>query len=84
MSVTRLMNSSLTFALIQSDLVWENPQANLLHFEQLLNSLTKSVDVIVLPEMFTTGFSMSSESLAEKVNGSTVDWMKLFAEKRMQ
>jgi len=82
MSVTRLMNSSLTFALIQSDLVWENPQANLLHFEQLLNSLTKSVDVIVLPEMFTTGFSMSSESLAEKVNGSTVDWMKLFAEKK--
>ena len=41
MSVTRLMNSSLTFALIQSDLVWENPQANLLHFEQLLNSLNQ-------------------------------------------
>lgn len=82
MSVTRLMNSSLTFALIQTDLVWENPQANLLHFEQLLNSLTKKVDVIVLPEMFTTGFSMRSKSLAEKVNGSTVGWMKLFAKKK--
>ena len=47
---------NLTIALIQAELVWENPTQNRLHFSKKIAEITKQVDLIVLPEMFTTGF----------------------------
>lgn len=64
----------LEVALVQSDLVWQDPSANRAHFEQLLAPL-EGVDLVVLPEMFSTGFSMDSAKLAEPENGPSSQWM---------
>lgn len=60
---------------IQTILFWEDRAANLAHFETLINGVGET-DVIILPEMFTTGFSMQSTAMAEVANGPVVDWMK--------
>jgi omega-amidase len=65
----------MKIALIQSSLVWENPAANRSHFEAKINSVSEEVDLIVLPEMFTTGFTMDPFSVAECMDGETVSWM---------
>ncbi|WP_339487493.1 amidohydrolase [Pseudomonas sp. EL_65y_Pfl2_R95] len=64
----------LNIALVQSDLAWQDPAANREHFEQLLESV-KGADLVVLPEMFSTGFSMESAKLAEPEEGPTSQWM---------
>lgn len=75
---------SLTFTIIQSALVWENIDANLELFTQKINSISVKTEVIVLPEMFSTGFSMQPEKLAEPMNGKAVRWMhKTAIEKRV-
>ena len=67
---------------VQSSLVWENVDANLQSFEEKISNLKNQTDIIVLPEMFTTGFSMHPERLAESFNDSkTIDWMKRMAAK---
>ena len=65
--------------MIQTALHWENPQANRNNFEKLISSMTEKVDLIVLPEMFTTGFTMHPASVAESMSGETVKWIKLMA-----
>ena len=65
----------LKIVLIQSGLHWEQPEANLAMFEEKLWQLEKGQDIIILPEMFTTGFTMNT-SLWEHKNGKTVNWMK--------
>jgi omega-amidase len=65
----------LSLALVQSALHWENPQANRDQFAQLLANISP-VDLIVLPEMFTTGFSMSPLNLAEEMEGPTLNWLR--------
>jgi omega-amidase len=76
--------SSLTFTLIQTDLHWEDKAANLQMLEGKINSITEKTEVIVLPEMFTTGFSMQPEKFAETMDGEAMQWMKrLSAEKRV-
>jgi len=72
---------SLKVTIIQSDLHWENVDENLAMFSEKINALSEQTDVIVLPEMFNTGFSMLSEKLAETMNGKTVTWMKDQAKK---
>jgi omega-amidase len=73
----------LTCTLIQTALHWENKEANLQMFEQKINSLQEKPHVIILPEMFSTGFSMKPEALAETMEGPSVQWMKrTAAEKR--
>ena len=69
------MQTNLQIAIIQADLIWENATANKVKFDAFFNEL-KNVDVIVLPEMFTTGFSMTPKPFAEKMNGETVKWMQ--------
>lgn len=69
----------LKIALIQSDLVWENPVQNRLNFTKKIESVTQSVDIIILPEMFTTGFTMNAAEFAETMEGETVHWMKSIA-----
>jgi Predicted amidohydrolase len=68
--------SPLTFTLIQTNLVWEDKVANLKMLEQKIMDLQRSTHIIVLPEMFSTGFSMTPETLAESMEGNTVQWMK--------
>lgn len=69
----------LTITLVQSDLVWEDKTANLRQFEQKLQTVTNT-DIVVLPEMFTTGFTMNT-SFAETMQGSTLQWMQQMAQK---
>ena len=71
--------SSLNFTLVQSQLHWENKNANLQMLEQKINAIEEQTHIVVLPEMFSTGFSMKPEQLAEKMEGPTVDWMKKLA-----
>jgi predicted amidohydrolase len=66
-------------ALIQSSLFWENPIANRNYFEEKINAITEKVDLIVLPEMFTTGFSMNPKNLAETMQGETISWLQSLA-----
>lgn len=76
--------SHLTFTLIQTNLHWENKAANLQMLEEKINSLQHPTQIIVLPEMFNTGFSMKPELHAEEMNGPSVQWMKrIAAEKRV-
>ena len=70
----------LTITLVQADQHWENPSANFKQFESILAEMGET-DLIVLPEMFQTGFSMNT-SLAEKMDGPSIHWLKhLAAEK---
>ncbi len=71
--------ATITITTIQSDLHWEDKQANLAMFEKKITGITEKTQVVVLPEMFSTGFSMQPELLAEKMDGPTVTWMKQVA-----
>ena len=63
-------------ALIQTDIIWEDAKQNRKNFEAKINTIASDVDLIVLPEMFTTGFSMHPETLAESMDGETVMWLQ--------
>lgn len=65
----------LGITLIQTPLHWEQPEANRAHFATKISQLSDQTDLIVLPEMFTTGFSMNASQLAESMDGPTVKWM---------
>lgn len=65
----------LRVALVQTTLAWHDPQANRDRFEGLLEQ-ARGADLAILPEMFTTGFSMDSEALAEPEDGPTLAWMR--------
>jgi len=69
----------MKIALIQSSLFWENPTANRNHFEEKINAITEKVDLIVLPEMFMTGFTMNPNNLAETMQGETILWLQSLA-----
>jgi omega-amidase len=74
--------SSLTITIIQTNLHWEDKKANLDMFSKKIESFKEKTEVIILPEMFSTGFSMKPEILAEDMNGGTVQWMKKIAEEK--
>lgn len=65
----------LSIALVQVPLVWENKVENLRILGTWIESISPPVDIIVLPEMFSTGFSMNSQKLAETMDGASVSWM---------
>ncbi len=73
-------NNTLNIAVVQPKLVWEDKAQNLLNFEKHFSKI-KNADIIVLPETFSTGFSMNSKKLAEPMTGNTVTWMKKHAKK---
>jgi predicted amidohydrolase len=74
----------LKTAIIQTDLVWLNAVKNQQHILKKIAQLKEEVDLIVLPEMFTTGFSMRPQEVAETMQGNTVKWMQsIAAEKNM-
>ncbi len=76
------MDKILNVTYIQYDIVWENSISNLEKIELLLSDKKKlHTDLLVLPEMFTTGFSMNTKKIAEDMNGGTVNWMLKMAKK---
>jgi predicted amidohydrolase len=74
--------STLSFTIIQTQLHWEDKGANLDMLSQKIKSITEYTEIIILPEMFNTGFSMQPEKFAETMEGPTVDWMKKLAEEK--
>jgi omega-amidase len=70
----------LTVTLLQTSLAWHDPAANRVQFDGLLAALEQPTDLVVLPEMFTTGFTMDAKNHAETMDGESVSWMKLMAQ----
>jgi omega-amidase len=68
--------SLLTITTIQTALSWEDKTANLRHFEARIDAITEPTEIVILPEMFSTGFSMQPERLAEPMEGPTLRWMR--------
>ncbi len=71
----------MRLSIVQTQLFWENKAANLKMFDQKLAALAGRTDVVVLPEMFTTGFSMNAAVLAETMDGETMHWLANQAQK---
>jgi omega-amidase len=63
-------------ALIQTELSWENPNENKALLQEKINSISQYVDLIVLPEMFTSGFTMNPKNVAQTMQGETISWLK--------
>ena len=66
----------LTVTLVQAELAWEDPEANRRALAETIAAMDAPADLIVLPEMFTTGFSMNAAPLAETMDGPTVAWVQ--------
>jgi predicted amidohydrolase len=75
------MKEFLKTSIIQSNLFWEDVQSNLDMFSKKIGSISEKTDLIILPEMFTTGFTMNASKLAEEENGTTLHWMQHEAKK---
>lgn len=75
------MSENIKLALLQVELEWEDPEKNLRLFSEKISKIQDPVDLIILPEMFSTGFSMNASNLAEKSGGTTVKWMQELAGK---
>ena len=73
--------STLTITTIQSNLFWEDKTANLQMLQKKIDSMEEKTEIVILPEMFTTGFSMRVKELAETMDGDTVEWMKMVSNK---
>ncbi|MES2239454.1 MAG: amidohydrolase [Bacteroidota bacterium] len=69
----------MKIALIQADIKWEDPLANRNYLENKIDALDEDVCLIVLPEMFSTGFTMNPSAVAETMQGETVLWMQSLA-----
>ncbi|WP_339707517.1 amidohydrolase [uncultured Kriegella sp.] len=76
------MEERLKIALVQSELVWENPEKNRSHFSEIIEAISLDVDLVVLPEMFTTGFTMNPKNIDAFEGKKTVAWMQEFAAKK--
>lgn len=76
------MSNVLNVALIQTSLVWESPKENRRLLNDKINTITTGVDLIVLPEMFTSGFTMNPELVAETMTGDTIAWLTQLAKEK--
>lgn len=72
----------LSITLVQSALIWEDPEANLKRFDKMLDGIANPTDLIILPEMFNTGFTMNAAANAEKMSGKSMEWMAGMAAKK--
>ncbi len=76
------MSNSLTVAIVQTSLSWENPTENKRLLNDKIDTIKTSVDLIILPEMFTSGFTMNPTSVAETMEGETIAWLKTKAKEK--
>jgi predicted amidohydrolase len=72
----------MKIALIQTSLIWENPAENRKHFKSKIDTIQEPIDLIVLPEMLTSGFTMNPESVAETMEGETISLLKSLAKSK--
>lgn len=70
----------ISISIIQSDIIWEDKQSNLKNYQEKIDQID-STDLIILSEMFTTGFSMNPNNVSETMGGETIQWMKYNADK---
>ena len=70
----------MKIALIQTSLQWENPSENRASLQENITSISQYVDLIVLPEMFASGFTMNPKKVAETMQGETISWLKKIAQ----
>ena len=73
--------NDLRVTLVQHALAWEDPEDNRRQFESLLDAAAPETDLVLLPEMFTTGFSMNALANAEEPGGAAEQWMRAMARK---
>ena len=73
------MNNNLKIAIIQTDIIWESPLENLDVLNNKIDKIDSSVELIVLPEMFATGFTLNVEQVKQTMDGEIVTWMKKVA-----
>ena len=66
----------ISITTIQTDLHWENKEVNCELFSKAIQQASEKSSIIILPEMFTTGFSMNTKNMAEEMDGPSVKWMK--------
>lgn len=66
----------MKIALIQTELSWENPNENKALLQEKINAISQYVDLIVLPEMFTSGFTMNPKNVAQTMQGDAISWLK--------
>ncbi len=76
------MKPNLKVAIIQSELIWENPVENRKLFDKKINKIKKQVDLVILPEMFSTGFSMNVQNLAEAPEGESFVYLQKWASEK--
>lgn len=74
--------ADLDLTLIQSDVSWENPGANLEAFDRTIRALPGGAELVLLPEMFSTGFTMHADTLAQPMTGASVRWMQRTAQEK--
>ncbi len=73
---------TLTVTLIQTQLHWEDKPANLAMLEKKIMGISEKTELVILPEMFSTGFSMKPELLAETMDGTAFQWMQRIAKEK--
>jgi predicted amidohydrolase len=73
------INNQLELALVQTEIYWENIDENLRHFGVLLSELPQTTDLVILPEAFTSGFSMDAKKVSQALNGKAIIWMQEIA-----
>ena len=71
----------MKISVIQPDIIWEDKAHNFQNLTELISPLFNNTDIVILPEMFNTGFSMNPHELSELPGGETFHWMKSIAEK---
>jgi omega-amidase len=76
--------STVVLSLIQTSTAWHDPARNRAHFSQLIDQVPVEASIILLPEMFTTGFTMQPELVAETMTGATARWLLDTARQRQQ
>jgi omega-amidase len=74
--------STLAVTAVQADLQWEDKSANLRRLEEMIDGIGVHTELVVLPEMFSTGFSMRPEAFAEQMDGPAVGWMRSVAARK--
>lgn len=77
-----MQSQELKVALVQTNLIWEHPLQNRIQLAEKINAITEAVDIVVLPEMFTSGFTMNPAAVAETMDGETIVWLTNLAKKK--
>ena len=73
---------SLKLGLVQTDNTWQDIDASLVNLSNKIDKIDNTVDVIILPELFSTGFTMEAEEVAETMDGKAVKWMQALAKEK--